>query len=340
MLEHKKPIAPHGRRNVVIAVVLILAVGVGFAIYKMARKEPGVKRIGILQLVSHPSLDHIREGIIREMRSHQDEMGVEFTFDVQNAQGDMKVVKTISDKFAAGNYDLLIPITTPAAQAVANAEKDAPVVFGAVTDPVVAGVVKSIEEPGGNVTGVSDLWPIRKQIELALKLVPNAKTIGTIYNPGEANSQTIIKLIRQACAANGLKLKEATVAQGSEVLIAARSMVGQVDLIFTAADSTVGAAYESVVKVARENKIPIFAGDGDSVKRGAIGTLGIDYANVGRLTGQLAVKILKGASPSKTPVVLVTDTKPIFNLSAANTFGVRIPEELKRGAEFVDQSSD
>jgi len=340
MPEHKNPIVPHSRRNVLIAVVLILAVGVGFAIYKVARKEPGVKRIGILQLVSHPSLDHIREGIIREMRSRQDEMGVEFTFDVQNAQGDMKVVKTIADKFAAGNYDLLIPITTPAAQAVANVEKDAPVVFGAVTDPVGAGIVKSIGEPGGNVTGVSDLWPIRKQIELALKLVPNAKTIGTIYNPGEANSQTIIELIRQACAANGLKLKEATVAQGSEVLIAARSLIGQVDMIFTAADSTVGAAYESVVKVARENKIPIFAGDGDSVKRGAIGTLGIDYANVGLLTGQLALKILKGASPSKTPVVLVTNTKPIFNLSAAKIFGVRIPEELKNGAEFVDESSE
>jgi putative ABC transport system substrate-binding protein len=317
--------------------ILILVIGVVlFFVYRNATKTPDTLRIGILQLVSHPSLDQIREGIISELRNGEEKLKKKIEFDVQNGQGDSKIVKSIADKFAAGNYALIIPITTPAAQAVANVEKKTPVVFGAVTDPIQAGIIKSLEHPGGNITGVSDLWPIDKEIALAKKIVPNAHRVGTVYNPGETNSQTIIKLIRKSCDELNLELKEATVAQGSEVLNATQSLVGKVDIIFTAADSTVGAAYEAVIKVARENKIPIFAGEGDSVKRGAIASFGLDYSGVGKLTGVLALKVLLGANPGDLPIVLITEGKPVVNLEAAEYFGVKIPEDILSQSDIID----
>lgn len=331
---------PLARRTFLrVAIILLIVVGLALVVYRASVRQPGTLRVGILQLVSHPSLDHIRDGIIQELQATEGDLHAKISFDVQNGQGDMKLIKTMADRFAAGRYDLIIPITTPAAQAVVNADNKTRIVFGAVTDPIAAGIVKNLDAPGGNVTGVSDLWPIAQQINLALKLVPSARTIGTVYNPGEANSRTIIVLIRDACNKKHVALREATVAQGSEVLGAARSLVGNVDLIFTAADSTVGAAYESILKVARENRIPVFAGDGDSVKRGAVATVGLDYQNVGRLTGQLAAKVLRGASPGSLPVVLVTDTKPVINASAARFFGVRVPEDLLKTAELVGPST-
>ena len=313
----------------VATVVVVLGVVLS---HQVGRQGP---KIGICQIASHPSLDAVREGAIAALAEAGFRELSGATLDVRNAEMNMNTAKTIADTFVQRDYDLIIPITTPMAQAVANATKKIPIVFGAVTDPVGAGIVRDLQTPGTNCTGISDLWPIRRDLELLKRICPNARSVGTIYNTGESNSQLTIKLIRAACRDLGLELREATVTSGSEVLGAAESLVGRVDAVFTAADSTVGAAYESIIKVAREQRIPLFAGDGDSVKRGAIGCYGADYYEVGRLTGELAARVLKGEDPARLPVLVITKVKLIVNPSAAQRMGVTLPPDLLAEADEV-----
>jgi putative ABC transport system substrate-binding protein len=323
------------RRVGVVRVLVIAAVvaAVGYLLYK--RQGPTQTRVCICQIASHPSLDAVRDGAIAALGQAGFTEASGTLVESQNAEGDMGTAKTIVDTFVQSEASVIIPITTPMAQAAAKATETIPIVFGAVTDPVGAGVVKSIEAPGANVTGVSDIWPIMEDLELLKRVCPKAKSVGTVYNPGEANSVFTVKLIRDACKQLGLELHEASVAKGTEVLGATQSLVGKVDTLFTAADSTVGAAFESVIKVAQENRLPLFVGDGDSVKRGAIACHGVDYADVGRLTGELAARVLRGEDPAKLPVVVVTKTRVIVNPSAAEKMGVTLSQDLIAEADEV-----
>lgn len=315
----------------VIGAVLVLVIA--FLIYRESKSGP--VHIGVCQIASHPSLDAVRDGAIRALAEAGYEDGKRAKVSRYNAEGDMGTAKTIIDTMVAQKVDLVVPITTPMAQAAANATKEIPIVFGAVTDPVGAGIVESLDRPGSNCTGVSDIWPIQQDLELLKRICPNARSVGTIYNAGEANSLVTIKLIRKACENLGLELREVTVSRGTEVLGAAESLAGKVDTLFTAADSTVGAAFESVIKVARERKIPLFVGDPDSVKRGAIACQGVDYENVGRLTGELAAGVLNGADPSTTPVRVITSTLLVVNPAAARSMGVTIPQDVIESADEV-----
>jgi putative ABC transport system substrate-binding protein len=204
-----------------------------------------------------------------------------------------------------------------------------------VTDPVGAGLVESLERPGGNVTGTTDRSPVDRQVDLILEIVPNLKKLGFIYNSGEDNSISSLNQLKEECAKRGIEVVEATVSNSSGVFMAAKSLVGRVDAIHIPTDNTVVSAFESVVKVCEDNKIPLFAADIDSVPRGAIAALAIDYYRLGLQSGEMAVRVLQGADPATMPVETLKDLKLYVNTQAAEKMGVKLPEAVVKRADKV-----
>ena len=244
--------------------------------------------IGIAQIVSHPSLDAARDGFKAALA----DAGYDVEYDEQNAQGDQSIAASIAGKFASENLDMILAIATPTAISVAQAVTDIPVLFTAVTDPVDAGLVESLESPGGNVTGTSDAVPVSDLLELVTRLSPDAKTVGIVYNPGESNAVTQVGWAQDAAADLGLEIVLATADTSNAVQQAAESL--DVDAFFVITDNTVVSALETLIQVAETKGIPVIASEGDSVARGAIATIGISYYDLGYQTGEMAVKILKG----------------------------------------------
>ncbi len=314
--------------------VLLLAALLGASSVLAAE---GKIKIGITQIVEHPALDAARQGFIDELaEAGYDESRV--VYDMQNAQGDFATAQTIAEKFVSSSVDLILAIATPTAQATANVTQDIPILITAVTDPVVAGLVESIDAPGTNVTGTSDLTPVAKQLELLRTIRPQAKRVGVMYNPGEANSLVQLDLAREAAAELGLTLVEVPVDNSSSVYQAAQSAVGRVDAIYVPTDNTVVSALESVIIVAENAKLPLVAGETDSVRRGAMATISIDYYGLGRQTGRMALEILENnADPASMPIEYLEDVALVLNPGAAQRMGVELSADLlAEASEIVD----
>jgi len=241
-----------------------------------------VIKIGITQIVDHPALNAVRDGFIDEMTELGYILDKDVVYDLQNAQGDMATANTIAQKFVSEGVDLILSIATPTSQAAVNATTTIPIVFSAVTDPIGAGLVKNLENSGNNVTGISDLTPVRKQFELIKEMLPKAKAVGTIYNAAEANSVLTNELAKKACADLGLKLIEATVSSSADVLLAARSLVGKVDAIYVSTDNATVSALDAVVQVTNENNIPLILADPTTLKKRALVALGFNYYQHGQ----------------------------------------------------------
>ena len=314
--------------------VLLLAALLGASSVLAAE---GKIKIGITQIVEHPALDAARQGFIDELaEAGYDESRV--VYDMQNAQGDFATAQTIAEKFVSSSVDLILAIATPTAQATANVTQDIPILITAVTDPVVAGLVESIDAPGTNVTGTSDLTPVATQLELLRTIRPQAKRVGVMYNPGEANSLAQLDLAREAAAELGLTLVEVPVDNSSSVYQAAQSAVGRVDAIYVPTDNTVVSALESVIIVAENAKLPLVAGETDSVRRGAMATISIDYYGLGRQTGRMALEILENsADPASMPIEYLEDVSLVLNPGAAQRMGVELSADLlAEASEIVD----
>ncbi|HEY8369799.1 MAG TPA: ABC transporter substrate-binding protein [Thermodesulfobacteriota bacterium] len=295
------------------------------------------KSVAVTAIVDHPALNAVRDGVRDELKARGFEEGRNLRFEYESAQGNTGTAAQIARKFVGDRPDVIVPISTPSAQAVAAATKDIPIVFSAVTDPVAAKLVTSLERPGGNVTGVSDLSPIRKHLELVARVVPTAKRLGVVFNPGETNAVVLVELVRKHAPEFGMTVVEASAPRSSDVLAAARSLVGKVDAIYVPTDNTVVSAVEAVVKVGIDSKIPVFAGDTDTVKRGAIAAVGFNYYDVGRQTGQLVLRILEGAKPGDLPVQGVEITELHVNPEAAKRMGVTLPQAVLSEAKVVVQ---
>ncbi len=286
-------------------------------------------------IVEHPALDATRDGVRDELKEAGYEVGKNLTFTYESAQGNPGTAAQIARKLVGDEPSVIVPISTPSAQAVVAATKDIPVVFTAVTDPVGAKLVGSLDKPGGNVTGMSDLSPIGKHMALIKEVTPQAKTIGVPFNPGEANSVTLLELIRKHAPDHGLDVVEAPAPKSAEVLAAAQSLIGKVDAIYVPTDNTIVSAFEAVVKVGVENRIPVYAGDTDSVPRGAIAALGFNYYDVGRQTGKMVVRVLKGEKPGDLPVEGVEITELHVNPVMAEKMGVELPKAVVERAKTV-----
>lgn len=258
-----------------------------------------VYQIGIVQLTQHPALDAAHKGFLAAL----DEAGVKYELDDQNASGDQSACQTIASKFANDDKDLILAIATPAAQAMSGAETETPILITAVTDPAESGLVDSNEKPGGNVTGTSDLTPVKEQIDLLQQILPEAKTVGILYCSAESNSEIQAQIARDAIKAAGMESKDFTVSSSNEIQTVVQSMAGKVDAIYAPTDNTIAAGMPTVSMVATEKGLPVICGESGMVESGGLATYGIDYYQLGYMTGQQAVRILtEGASPADMPI--------------------------------------
>lgn len=315
-------------RGIYIFLIAIVVALVVFFVYQGQQDDS--LHIGVIQIVEHPALDGARQGFIDVLGENGYVEDENVTYDIQVAQGDMSTANTIAQKFSNDKLDLVLAIATPTAQAVANVIEDTPILITAVTDPVDAGLVESAEKPNTNVTGTSDMQPMDKQFELIRKFVPDAKTIGVVYNAGEANSVLQVNMAKEIADELGMTLIEASADTSANVLQAAQSLAGRVDAIYVPTDNTVVSAIESVVIVAEDNDIPLIVGEEGGVRGGALATVGIDYYELGRQTGRMALKILNGEAQAETmPIETQEDTRLIINANAAEAMGVEIPAELR-----------
>jgi len=291
--------------------------------------------ISVTQIVEHPALDAMRNGVADRLK----EKGIQAEFNVHIAQGNMATNTQIISQIMGEQPDVVLAIATPGAQAAAQKIKDRPIVFTGVTDPVTAGLVKDLKNTGGtNITGMSDFSPMDKHVALIREIVPNVKTIGIIYNSGEPNSVPNLKALKEEAAKVGIKVEEATISNSSGVYQAAKSLVGRADVVYVGTDNTVVSAIESAVKVCTDNRLPLIVGDVDSVARGAIAAVAVDYYKMGLQTGDMIARILaEGAEPGEMPVEFLNDLNLHVNTKAAAAMGVTLPEATVKRAEKVIQ---
>ena len=296
------------------------------------------KSVAVTAIVEHPALDAVRDGVKDELKEEGFEAGKNLKWEYQSAQGNTGTAAQIARKFVGDKPDVIVAIATPSAQALVSATKSIPVVYSGVTDPVAAQLVKDWKASGTNVTGVSDLLELDKQIDLIKRVVPNAKRVGMVYNPGEANSAVVVKALKELLAKSNMTLVEAAAPRSVDVGSAAKSLIGKVDVIYTNTDNNVVSAYEALVKVGNDAKIPLVASDTDSVKRGAIAALGVNYYDLGRQTGKVVGRILKGEKPGDIASATSSKLELFVNTAAAQKQGVTVSPELVSSAKTPSSS--
>lgn len=296
---------------------------------KKSDSGQSVKHVGVLQVVQHPSLDKAYEGFKKGLKEEGYVEGKNLKIDYQNAQNSQDNLKSMSEKLVNEKSDLILGIATPAAQSVANATQDIPTVVTAVTDLKAAKLVNSDAKPGRNVTGTTDMVSIDKQIKLLLSIVPKAKTIGVMYNAGEANSKIQADLAIKALKKAGVKVLVKTANTTNDVQQVTETLAGKVQGIYVPTDNTFASASSIIGKVVKEKKIPLVAGSTDQVKTGGLASIGIDYEALGEQTGKMAAKILAGkAKPANMPVEKANELKLVVNHKMAKALGID-PKTIK-----------
>jgi len=292
-------------------------------------------KIGIVQIVEHPSLNTIRESFITELAKQGFKDGENITIDYQNAQGDQTNLKTICQKFANNKYNLIVAIATPSAQAAVGETKDIPVLFSACTDPLGSGLVTDLQKPGKNVTGTSDAISAEKIMELAKRITPGFKTVGALYNTSETNSVSVINNLKEYAQKNGLTVIDGTVTNSSEVQQAVSSLAGKADIIFSPIDNTIASAMPVVTQVANKAKKPVYVGADSMVKDGGLATYGINYTILGQETAKMGAEILKGKKAGDIPVMMMRDMDIYVNQDTAQAIGVKIPDDVLKEAKVL-----
>jgi len=326
------------KKILALAIGAILAVGIFAGCggeKKEASSEKGkVYQIGVLQMVQHGALDDSNKGFVDGLASKGYKNGVNIKIDQQNAQGDQSNLKTISQRFVNNKVDLIYAIATPAAQIVANETKTIPIVGAAIVDYKTAKLVQSNEKPGGNVTGTTNYNPPKRQIDLALQLVPNAKNVGALYTSSELNAQLQVKAMKEYAAEKGLTVIEATVSNVNDIQQVTQSLLGKVDFIYCPTDNNLASAMANIAKITVPAKMPVFVGDETMVKTGGTAGISVNFYKLGFQAGEMAADILSGKSkPADMPIGYQEEEKVIINKEAAKAIGLIIPEELMKEAQ-------
>jgi putative ABC transport system substrate-binding protein len=288
-----------------------------------------IKTIAITQIVGHPSLDKVRQGVLDELAANGYQDGKSTKIIFENAQGNIVVATQIAKHFVAEHADVIVAIATPSAQAAVNATKNTniPVVFATITDPIQAKLVTNLQHPGGNVTGTRNITAVEKQLAQIKQLMPQIKTIGIVLNYGEANSVQLLKTITHTAASQQITIKPAATPSSAEVQTATQSLMGQVDAILLLQDNTVASALPAVLKIAQKNKTPVFSTFIDGVKAGALAGVAHDEYAIGKKTGNMVVQILRGKKAGDIPVADPTDVETAININTAKRLGVDINKE-------------
>lgn len=290
-----------------------------------------LKTVAITQIAEHPSANAVREGILAALKDNGYENGKTLKLIFENAQGSPVTATQIAKKFVALKPNVIIPITTPSTQAVvkANENYSLPIVFAAVTDPVASGIVTSLDHPGGNITGVTDAAPIKRQFDIFKQILPHLKTLGVIYNPGDNSSITPVKEAREISKDMGITLVESTAFKTSDVPGALQQLAGKkVDAIFVPLDNTILSAMDAVLKIAFQYNIPVFTSDSDSVAQGALASSGYSHFDTGYAAGKIAAQVLKGANVGSIPIANAQNLNVYINLKSAKKLNVTFPKAI------------
>ena len=325
----------NGKKSLIVVSILISLTLFFLVTFQLtAQAQDKVFQVGISQFVEHPALDSAREGFIEGLQEAGFIEGENLEINLENAQADMSTTQTIAQKFENQNLDLVLAIATPNAQAAAGTLSDTPLVITAVTDPVAAGLVKDLVDKENAITGTTDMNPVGKQLDLIKEFLPNAKNIGILYNSGEVNSKVQVDIAKEIAPEKNLKIVEATATNTSEVSLATSSLIGKVDAIYLPTDNTIASAVPSIMKIAKENNIPVFASEKGQVQNGALATRGLDYFLLGKQTGQIAARVLNGENPTSIPITGSKNLQLIINEEAINSFNLEIPESIKDEIEI------
>ena len=290
-----------------------------------ADKKKDVFRIGISQFITHQSLDATREGFVDELSKQGYVEGKNIEIDLQNAQGEQRNLKTISQQLAESS-DVVLAIATPSAQSLANTTQTTPVIFSAVTDPVSAKLVESREHPGGNVTGTSDQSSdaISTQINLIKKVLPKAKTIGILYTQSEPNSVVQKDEAKRLLEEKGFTVVEKTILDSNNVKAAADSLMAEVDMVFVPTDNIISSTMETVKQVSIKHKVPVFGGSTEMIAVGGLYNYGTNYEELGRQTARMLIRVLKGEKPENIAVELPEKLELHTNQEMADALGIDI----------------
>jgi len=297
--------------------------------------EPSKKvLIGVSKIVSHPALDAVVKGLQDELAAQK----INADYDLQNANGDINAAASIANKFQSEKVTLAVGVATPTSQSLVNTLKGIPIVFSAVTDPVKAGLVASLKKGDKNVTGVSDMTPVKQQIELLLK-VKKVKRLGHIYTSSEENAVVLAGIVKQVCKELGIEFVETTVSKSSEVKQAVQAIIRRVDALYISTDNTVVSAMSAVTDVAMKAKVPIMSADPSSAESyPVLAAWGFDYYKMGRTTGKIVADILKGKKPEQIPTQFMTKTSDVdllINLDVAKKLGLTFPKDIIKTANKV-----
>ncbi|MCR1898731.1 ABC transporter substrate-binding protein [Irregularibacter muris] len=337
-----------GKRRVFMVVCMVL---VSLLLWGCAANDAGsmegknlevqqgkVFKIGISQLVEHQALDSAREGFIDALASKGYKDGENLSIEFQNAQGDMATTQLIAQNFVSQDVDLIFAVATPSAQAAYNVTKDIPILMTAVTDPVEAGLVQSLEKPNTNVTGTSDIAPIEKQFELLKKLLPQAKRVGILYNSSEVNSEIQIKRAEEIAKGFSLEIIPTGITSVNEVPQALDALIGDMDVLYVPTDNLVASSMSLIGNQCSKKGVPIIGAEKAHVEAGALATEGIDYYQLGFQTGLMAEEIISGKNPQDIPIAIWEKTQLLINTGSAQKLGISIPEDIKEKAQFIEGS--
>nr|WP_222102674.1 ABC transporter substrate-binding protein [Gilliamella apicola] len=294
-----------------------------------------IKNVAITAIVEHPSLDQIRDGVKDELIASGFKLNENLQVQYRSAQGSSATAAQIARQFVAAKPDVIVAIATPSAQATVAATKQIPVVFAGITDPIAAKLIKNWEPTHNNVTGVSDYQEIGPQIEFMKKIVPNVKAVGYIYSPSEINSTVVLKNLQQQLSQQNISLIAVPAQRTADISTAANTLKGKIDLIYTTTDNNVVSAYESLVKFANENKIPLLASFPDAIERGAVAAYGMSYYDVGRQSGKLVVRVLNGEAPGNITPEIGQALRLVVNIDAAKKQGIDLSADVIKSAYKV-----
>jgi putative ABC transport system substrate-binding protein len=327
------------RKSVHWKTAMLLA-GLGVLMAIPAASAADMKTVAISMIVEVPQLVETKDGVIKGLADKGFVVGKNIKIDYQNANGNMPTQQQIAKKFVGEGVDVIVPITTPTSQAMVAATKTIPIVFATVTDPLKAKLIPQFQHPGGNVTGVSDAAPIEAQLKLFKEIVPKLKKLGFVYNPGLDSSKATLAWVQEQGKKLGIEVVEAAAPTTNEVIPATNKLIGKVDAIYVPNDTTVVAALETVVKIGKDTKTPVFTGETRGVGRGAIASVGLNYTQVGMLAGHMVAEVLNGKKPGDIDAVIayekIPDNVVVVNKTSAAAMGVTIPEDvLKRASKVI-----
>ena len=328
--------------KIFISFIVLLVCVLGYGLYSSNKgEEKNVEekkvKVGVLQLLSHPALDQLYQGLEDGLAKEGYTVGKNLQLDLQNAQGDQSNLVSMGQKLVSDNNDLLVGITTPATLSLSNATKDKPIIMAGITYPVEAGLIKSENNPGNNITGVSDRTPIKQQLEVMKQILPKMKKVGILYTASEDNSVKQAQEAEKLAKELGLEVKVSTVANTNDIQQVTETLAAETDAIFVPIDNTIASAMATVVKVTDAKKVPVFPSSDTMVADGGLLGIGVDQYKIGIETAKVIAKVLKGADTKTMPVVLANEGVIYLNEAKAKQLGIEIPQDIKDKAKVVDK---